>query len=61
MDFELTSQQQAIDEGVRKVCADFSDAYWTECEEHARFPQEYYRAMADGGWLGMTMPERLIC
>ena len=59
MDFELTSQQQAIDEGVRKVCADFSDAYWTECEEHARFPQEYYRAMADGGWLGMTMPERL--
>ena len=59
MDFALTDQQLAIDEGVRKVCAGFNDAYWTECEEHARFPHEYYRAMADGGWLGITMPERL--
>ncbi len=59
MDFELTEQQVAIDEGVRKVCADFSDAYWTDCEEQARFPEEYYEAMAAGGWLGMTMPERL--
>ena len=59
MDFQLSEQQIAIDEGVRKVCADFDDNYWTECEEHARFPQEYYRAMDDGGWLGITMPERL--
>jgi acyl-CoA dehydrogenase len=59
MDFQLTPQQIAIDEGVRKVCADFSDAYWTECEEKARFPTEYYDAMAAGGWLGITMPEEL--
>jgi len=59
MDFELTEQQVAIDEGVRRVCAGFDDAYWTECDENARFPEEYYRAMADGGWLGMTMPEEL--
>ena len=59
MDFELTEQQVAIDEGVRRVCSGFDDAYWTECDENARFPEEYYRAMADGGWLGMTMPEEL--
>ena len=59
MDFELTEQQVAIDEGVRRVCADFDDAYWTECDENARFPEEYYGAMAAGGWLGMTMPEEL--
>ena len=59
MDFALTEQQLAIDEGVRKVCARFDDAYWTAAEEQARFPHEYYRAMADGGWLGITMPERL--
>ena len=59
MDFELTEQQVAIDEAVRRVCAGFDDAYWTECDENARFPEEYYRAMADGGWLGITMPEAL--
>ncbi len=59
MDFQLTEQQVAIDEGVRKVCSAFDDNYWTECEEKMRFPEEYYTAMAEGGWLGMTMPERL--
>ncbi len=59
MDFQLTEQQVAIDDAVRKVCADFDDTYWTECDENARFPEEYYRAMADGGWLGITMPEEL--
>ena len=59
MDFQLTEQQVAIDEGVRKLCAGFDDAYWTECEEKARFPEEYYGAMAAGGWLGVTMPEEL--
>ena len=59
MDFQLREQHASIDEGVRKVCAGFDDAYWTECEEQARFPEEYYGAMAEGGWLGMTMPEAL--
>jgi acyl-CoA dehydrogenase len=59
MDFAFSEQQLAIDEAVRKVCSAFDDNYWTECEEKARFPEEYYRAMADGGWLGITMPEQV--
>ena len=57
MDFNLTEQQVAIDEGVRKVCAGFSDQYWTDCETNLHFPEEFYQAMAAGGWLGITMPE----
>ncbi len=57
MNFDLTDQQRAIDEGVRKVCAGFDDDYWTRHEEEAVFPHEFHRAMADGGWLGITMPE----
>ena len=59
MDFQLTKQQRAIDEGVRKVCAGFDDGYWTECDTRPRFPQEYHAAMAAGGWLGVTMPEEV--
>lgn len=57
MDFDLTEHQRAIDENVRQVCAGFDDDYWTTAEEEARFPQEFHRAMADAGWLGITMPE----
>jgi acyl-CoA dehydrogenase len=57
MDLGSNEQHGAIDAEVRKVCAQFGDDYWTECEETPRFPEEYYRAMANGGWLGITMPE----
>lgn len=57
MDFDLTEQQRAIDESVRQICSGFNDDYWTTAEEEARFPQEFHRAMAEGGWLGITMPE----
>ncbi len=57
MDFGITEQQQAIEEGVGRVCALFGDEYWSACDAEARFPHEFHRAMAEGGWLGITMPE----
>lgn len=59
MDFNFTDQQRDIDAGVRRICSDFSDDYWSECDTEGRFPSEFHRAMADGGWLGITMPEEL--
>lgn len=59
MEIELTELQREIETSVRKVCAEFTDDYWHEADENARFPEEFYRAMADAGWLGITMPEDL--
>ncbi|MFT6773138.1 MAG: acyl-CoA dehydrogenase [Paracoccaceae bacterium] len=59
MDIQLSEDQKSIDKGVRQVCAAFDDQYWTDCEEEARFPEEYYRLMAQNGWLGITMPEEV--
>ena len=42
---------------VRQVCADFPDDYWAACEEDHRFPWDFYRAMAAGGWIGVAIPE----
>lgn len=50
-------ERQAIRDGVAAVCRRFGDEYWTKCEEEARFPIEFHRAMATEGWLGTTMPE----
>ena len=59
MDVELTDEQRAIAEGVAKVVARFDDAYWSACDSEARFPHEFHKAMAEAGWLGITMPESL--
>lgn len=59
MDFELSEQQQSIEAGVRRVCANFNDDYWTKCDSEARFPEEFHAAMAKAGWLGITMPEEV--
>ncbi len=59
MEIALSELQREIDASVRKVCAPFSDAYWHECDEAARFPEEFHAAMAAAGWLGITMPQDL--
>jgi acyl-CoA dehydrogenase len=59
MEIALSELQQEIDVSVRKVCAQFPDSYWHECDENARFPEEFYAAMAADGWLGITMPTEL--
>lgn len=42
---------------MRAVVTRFGDDYWLERDEDGRFPFEFHKAMADGGWLGITMPE----
>ena len=55
--FWLTEEQQAIREGVAKLCADFDDNYWRRTDETGNFPEDFVAAIAQGGWLGVAMPE----
>lgn len=57
MDFELSADQADLIAGVQATLRPFDDAYWLECDQAHRFPEEFVRAMAEGGWLGVTMPE----
>ena len=57
MEFSLTPERQAIRDNVGKVCADFADDYWLEHDRTGEFPAAFYQAMAEGGWLGITLPE----
>jgi acyl-CoA dehydrogenase len=51
MDLTLSPDQEAIAGSIAKICAGFGDDYWSECDEAARFPEEFYRAIADVGFL----------
>jgi acyl-CoA dehydrogenase len=57
-DFEgLTEDQILVAEGVRAVCAKFDDEYWARCDEAHEFPWDFYARMAEGGWVGIAIPE----
>ncbi|MFO1218665.1 MAG: acyl-CoA dehydrogenase family protein [Burkholderiaceae bacterium] len=56
MDFAETDDQRAIRDGVVAVVKRFDDEYWLARDEDGAFPREFHRAMADAGWLGITMP-----
>ncbi|MCC3303245.1 acyl-CoA dehydrogenase family protein [Sneathiella sp. HT1-7] len=57
MDFTLTEEQHAIVENVEALCARFDDSYWLEKDRTGDFPFDFHTAMAEAGWLGITMPE----
>ena len=57
MDFELTETQQALRSEVRQLASRFDDDYWSVRDERHEFPWEFYNAFADGGWLGIAIPE----
>jgi len=57
MNFDLTETQAQIRDLVGRICADFDDSYWLARDRDAAFPEDFYRAIADAGLLGVAMPE----
>ena len=52
-----TPERAAIRDAVQAVCDRFDDDYWAEKDRTHAFPFEFAKAMADGGWLGIAMPQ----
>jgi acyl-CoA dehydrogenase len=57
MDFSLSELQQSVRGAVEKICARFDGDYWLERDSDGKFPEEFYRALADDGWLGICIPQ----
>jgi acyl-CoA dehydrogenase len=57
MDFALTDSQELIRKEVAALARGFSHEYWLERDRTARYPTEFVKAFADGGWLGLMVPE----
>jgi acyl-CoA dehydrogenase len=57
VDFSFTEDQQNIRDAVLKACTPFPDEYWLARDREGVFPEDFYCAMADAGWLGVAMPE----
>ena len=57
MEFNLSEEQLAIRDAIEKICADFDEDYWLNCDNDGDFPEEFVKAITDGGWLGIAMPQ----
>jgi acyl-CoA dehydrogenase len=55
----MTEDQEAIRDAVAKVCQEFDAEYWRKTDETGQWPETFTKAMADGGWLGIAMPEEV--
>lgn len=56
MDFSLSEEQLAIQRAVQDTVARFDDDYWLQRDREGGFPEDFYRSMAEAGWLGIAMP-----
>jgi acyl-CoA dehydrogenase len=57
MTSNFTPEQQQIKDSVLKLCEQFDDQYWLDRDTDGKFPEDFCQAMADGGWMGIAMPE----
>jgi len=58
MDFALSAEQEAIGDAVARICARFGDDYWLAKDRDGGFPDDFHRAFADAGWLGVCIPQQ---
>ena len=57
IDFGLSEFQQSLRLAVDKICARFGDDYWLARDRDGKFPDDFYRALAADGWLGVCIPQ----
>ena len=57
MNFYLDEQQLVIRHAIENICDQFDDDYWFARDADGEFPEEFVKAITEGGWLGIAMPE----
>jgi acyl-CoA dehydrogenase len=53
----LSEFQKSLRDAVEKICARFPDDYWLKRDRDGTFPEDFRRAIATDGWLGICIPQ----
>lgn len=53
----MSTRVSPVVEPIAKICAKYDDAYWFARDNDHKFPEEFVRDIAAGGFLGVAMPE----
>jgi len=52
-----TESQKSVREAMAKILVNYPDEYWAKADEKEAFPWDLYKELAEGGWLGICLPE----
>ena len=56
MSVDFSAEQIQIRDSVTRLCGEFGDPYWLARDNDGRFPEEFCRAIADHGYMGIAIP-----
>ena len=56
-DYGLTSDQKALCQSVRDLCARYPESYWRETDAEGAYPEAFIKELTDGGFLAALIPE----
>ena len=58
IDFAPSELQRSVRDAIEKICARFPDDYWLcKRDRDGEFPEDFRRALAADGWLGICIPQ----
>jgi len=58
MDFKLTEEQELVRKNMREFAERYVDPIAAEIDENSRHPAELFRKLAEGGWMGIPIPQQ---
>jgi acyl-CoA dehydrogenase len=58
VDFSDDADLELIRSAIRSICEKFDDEYWAARDARHEFPHDFYDALAEGGWIGIAIPEQ---
>ncbi|MSO69024.1 MAG: acyl-CoA dehydrogenase [Alphaproteobacteria bacterium] len=59
MDFALNDDQLTIRDAITRLCQAYGDDYWLARDRDGKFPDDFVKTIAEGGWLGIAMPKEI--
>ena len=58
MDFTLTEEQELIRGNMRELALKYLEPIAAEIDENERHPMEVFAKLAEGGWMGISIPQQ---
>ncbi|MDA4130022.1 MAG: acyl-CoA/acyl-ACP dehydrogenase [Thaumarchaeota archaeon] len=58
MESTLHQGREEIRQGIKDLCSKFPETYWRKKDADQEYPEEFVKALTEGGWLSMLIPEQ---
>src|SRR5476651_275818 len=57
MNYTPARDRQSLQSAIERICTPFGDDYWLKRDREGGFPEDFHRAFAEAGFLGICIPE----